>query len=188
MKKTITAMIMMVVTLAMSAQSPVELTPFKEAVDNYTKGVEQVVEYAKSIGYTERYRQHDDTTRLMYDPPYVYTVDRIRSLYNPKDQSCIVIWSDVDNDVYLGESERLVWVSYYWTKKKNMPKGLPKVKEERRIDKNGQWAGYITQGKYKNNYIMSTRGNQLKGSGGFNILHTFSAIINGEYVDGSWLE
>ena len=69
-----------------------------------------------------------------------------------------------------------------------MPKGLPKVKEDRWVDKYGNWAGYITHGRYKNYYFMSRNGNQLKGSGGFNILHTFSVIINGEYVDGSWLE
>lgn len=186
MKKTITAMIMMVVTLVMSAQSPVELTPFKEAVDNYTKGVEQVLEYAKSIGYTERYRQHDDTTIYKYDNSM--SIKRIRSAYNPTDHSCVVIWSNIDNNACEGEDERLVWVSYYWPKKKMMPKGLPKIEHKRVRDKYDYAYFTITSGKYKNNYIMSIIGNQLKGSGGFNILHTFSAIINGEYVDGSWLE
>ena len=106
-------MMTMLVTLVMSAQSPVELTPFREAVDNYTKGVEQVWEYAQSIGYTERFRQHDDTTRLMYDPPYVFTVDRIRSAYNPHDHSSVVVWSNVFNNDVDGEYEKIVWVSYY---------------------------------------------------------------------------
>ncbi len=59
-------MIMMVVTLVMSAQSPVELTPFKYGADSFVDGKNKSVElalvYAQSIGYTERYRQHDDTT------------------------------------------------------------------------------------------------------------------------------
>lgn len=179
----------MVVTLVMSAQSPVELTPFKYGADSFVDGKNKSVElalvYAQSIGYTERYRQHDDTTKLMYDTSF--SVRRIRSAYNPNNHSSIVLMSDVHNDNVDGEVETLLWVSYYWPKKKTMPKGLPKVVDRSVSDKYGTEYNF-TSGKYKNYYIKSIIGNQLKGSGGFNILHTFSAIINGEYVDGSWLE
>ncbi len=93
---------------------------------------------------------------------------------------------DVHNDNVDGEVETLLWVSYYWPKKKTMPKGLPKVVNRTVSDKYGTEYNF-TSGKYKSYYIMSIIGNQWKGSDGFNILHTFSAIINGEYVDGSWL-
>ena len=186
MKKTITAMIMMVVTLVMSAQPPVELTPFREAVDNYTKGVEQVWEYAKSIGYTENIKVYDDTARYEYDNSM--RVWRIRSAMKSFDNSLVVVISRVDHDAYMGDTENLLWIDYQWKNKKDMPKGLPKIDRKKFRDKYDYATYTLTSGRWKNNYIMSIIGNQLKGSDGFNILHTFSAIINGEYVDGSWLE
>lgn len=171
----------MVVTLVMSAQSPVELTPFRDGVMHYDGGVQMVWDYVRSIGYNINCNVHNDTT--VYGTDGAKSIERIYAAYNPKDKSVVVLISDVWDYNFNETVEHLKWVNFQWMDKKLMPKGLPK-KDLRKYYDNMT----VTIGTHKNNYFMSIIGNQWKGSDGFNILHTFSAIINGEYVDGSWLE
>ena len=182
MKKILILTLMLMAAIATDAQERQSADSIINTKDAFLKGVEAAWDYVKSIGYVDDIKVRYDTT---YTTNHFKYIKKRKTATNKKYNSTVEFLSNYDE----GEenSEYLHTIVFIWdkkTKKKTMPKELPKMREKHIWLNNSEY--YLIEDNYKNTYAIGWQGNPYRPIRGGVGITPFSVVINGNHYSGSY--